>query len=111
GLPSQICGMLQPTQPATIQAAILTTGILTDKAVYNGTLAKAGEKGKERDEVSKSESVRKDEKKAKGGREFVAAVPPRRENGNFPKCASCKGFHVEKGPCLVCYNWQRPGLM
>ncbi|GKA62310.1 putative reverse transcriptase domain-containing protein [Tanacetum coccineum] len=87
GLPSQIRGMLRATQPATIQAAILTAGILTDEAVRSGTLAKAGEKRKERDEVSKSESVRKDEKKAKGGRGFVAAVPPRRENGNFPKCA------------------------
>ncbi|GJR94827.1 putative reverse transcriptase domain-containing protein [Tanacetum coccineum] len=63
------------------RAAILTAGILTDEAVCSGTLAKAGEKRKERDEVSKSESVRKDEKKAKGGRGFVAAVPPRRENG------------------------------
>ncbi|GJZ88339.1 putative reverse transcriptase domain-containing protein [Tanacetum coccineum] len=87
GLPSQIRGMLRATQPATIQAAILTAGILTDEAVRSGTLAKAGEKRKERDEASKSESVGKDEKKAKGGRGFVAAVPPRRENGNFPKCA------------------------
>ncbi|GJV89985.1 putative nucleotidyltransferase, ribonuclease H [Tanacetum coccineum] len=87
GLPSQICGMLRATQPATIQAAILTTGILTNEAVRSGTLAKAGEKRKERDEESKSESVRQDEKKAKGGRGFVAAVPPARENGNFPKCA------------------------
>ncbi|GJW52152.1 putative reverse transcriptase domain-containing protein [Tanacetum coccineum] len=87
GLPSQIRGMLRATQPATIQAAILTAGILTDEAVRSGTLAKAGEKRKERDEASKSESVGKDKKKAKGGRGFVAAVPPRRENGNFPKCA------------------------
>ncbi|GJX73830.1 hypothetical protein Tco_0312425 [Tanacetum coccineum] len=87
GLPSQIHGMLRATQPATIQAAILTAGILTDEAVCSGTLAKAGEKRKERDEASKSESVGKDEKKAKGGRGFVATVPPRRENGNFPKCA------------------------
>ncbi|GJU25569.1 putative reverse transcriptase domain-containing protein [Tanacetum coccineum] len=111
GLPSQIRGMLRATQPATIQAAILTAGILTDEAVRSGTLAKAGEKRKERDEASKSESVGKDEKKAKGGRGFVAAVPPRRENGNFPKCARCKGFHAEKGPCLVCYNCQWPGHM
>ncbi|GJS80579.1 putative reverse transcriptase domain-containing protein [Tanacetum coccineum] len=111
GLPSQIRGMLRATQPATIQAAILTAGILTDEAVRSGTLAKAGEKRKERDEASKSESVRKDEKKAKGGRGFVATVPPRRENGNFPKCARCKGFHAEKGPCIVCYNCQRPGHM
>ncbi|GJU50483.1 putative reverse transcriptase domain-containing protein [Tanacetum coccineum] len=111
GLPSQICGMLRATQPVTIQAAILTAGILTDEAVRNGTLAKASEKRKEKDEASKSESVRKDEKKAKEGRGFVAAVPPRRENGNFPKCVRCKGFHAEKGPCLVCYNCQRPGHM
>ncbi|GJW93413.1 hypothetical protein Tco_0173085 [Tanacetum coccineum] len=32
-LPSQIRRMLRATQPATIQAAILTAGILTDKAV------------------------------------------------------------------------------
>ncbi|GJU44504.1 putative reverse transcriptase domain-containing protein [Tanacetum coccineum] len=53
---------------ATIQAAILTAGILTDEAVRSGTLAKAGEKRKERDEASKSESVGKDKNKAKGGR-------------------------------------------
>ncbi|GJX94993.1 hypothetical protein Tco_0349579 [Tanacetum coccineum] len=82
-LPSQIHGMLRATQPATIQAAILTVGILTDEA----------------------------NKKAKRGRGFVAAVPPRRENGNFPKCARCNGFHAEKGPCLMCYNCQRPGHM
>ncbi|GKB06034.1 putative reverse transcriptase domain-containing protein [Tanacetum coccineum] len=79
--------------------------------VRSGTLAKAGEKRKEGNEASKSESVGKDEKKAKGGRGFVAAVPPRRENGNFPKYARCKGFHAEKGPCIVCYNCQRPGHM
>ncbi|GJU46171.1 putative reverse transcriptase domain-containing protein [Tanacetum coccineum] len=69
GLPSQIRGMLRATQPATIQAAILTARILTDEAVRSGTLAKA------------------------------AAVPPARENGNFPKYARCKGYHAEKGPC------------
>ncbi|GJT89882.1 putative reverse transcriptase domain-containing protein [Tanacetum coccineum] len=103
--------MLRATQPATIQAAILTVGILTDEAVRSGTLAKAGEKRKEKDEASKSESIGKGEKKAKGGRGFVAAVPPRRENGNFPKCARCKGFHADKGPCIVCYNCQRSGHM
>ncbi|GKB25797.1 reverse transcriptase domain-containing protein [Tanacetum coccineum] len=57
------------------------------KHVTSGTLAKAGKKRKEKDEASKLESVGKDVKKAKGGRGFVAAVPLRRENGNFPKCA------------------------
>nr|GEX35452.1 hypothetical protein [Tanacetum cinerariifolium] len=90
GLASQIRGMLRATQPATIQAAILTAGILTGEVVRSGTLAKDGEKRKEKDE---------------------ATIPPRRENGNFPKCARCKGFHAEKGPCIVCYNCQRPGHM
>ncbi|GJR32555.1 putative reverse transcriptase domain-containing protein [Tanacetum coccineum] len=84
---------------------------LLSQILRNGTLAKAVQKKKERDEASKSESVGKNEKKAKGGRRFVAAVPPRRENGNFLKCARCKGFHAEKGPCLVYYNCQRPGHM
>ncbi|GKA56716.1 reverse transcriptase domain-containing protein, partial [Tanacetum coccineum] len=42
GLPSQIHGMLRATQPATIQAAILTAGILTDEAICSGTLVKDG---------------------------------------------------------------------
>ncbi|GJY85356.1 putative reverse transcriptase domain-containing protein [Tanacetum coccineum] len=102
--------MLQATQPATIQDAILTARILIDEAVCSGTLAKAGEKRKERDEASKSESVGKDKKKAKGGRGFVATVPPRRENGNFPKCARCKGFHAEKGPCIA-KRWAKELVM
>ncbi|GJX27856.1 putative reverse transcriptase domain-containing protein [Tanacetum coccineum] len=69
------------------------TRILTDEAVRSSTLAKAGEKRKERDKASKSESVGKDEKKAKRGRGFVATVPPRRENGNFPKCARLMGTY------------------
>nr|GEW54781.1 putative reverse transcriptase domain-containing protein [Tanacetum cinerariifolium] len=80
GFPSQIHRMLRATQPATIQAVILTAGILTYEAVRSGTLAKA-------------------------------AVSPRRENGNFPKSARCKGFLAKKGPCIVWYNCQRPGHM
>ncbi|GJV18529.1 putative reverse transcriptase domain-containing protein [Tanacetum coccineum] len=89
-VPHLIHGMLRASQPGTIQAAILTAGILTDETFCSSTLAKAGEKRKERDE---------------------ATVPLRRENGNFPKCARCKGFHAEKGPCLVCYDCQRSGYM
>ncbi|GJV38209.1 putative reverse transcriptase domain-containing protein [Tanacetum coccineum] len=109
GLSSQIYGMLRATQPATIQATILTAGIVTDEAVRSSTLAKAGEKRKERDEASKSESVGKDKKKAKGGRGFIAAVPPRRENRNFPKCARCKVFFMQKKDhAYVFYNLPKP---
>ncbi|GKE04048.1 putative reverse transcriptase domain-containing protein [Tanacetum coccineum] len=93
-----IRGMLRATQPATIQVVILTVGILIDEAVRSGTLAKAGEKRKERDEASKSESIGKDKKKAKGGLGFVVTVPPRRENRNFPKCArSLEGNRNTRG--------------
>nr|GEY03128.1 reverse transcriptase domain-containing protein [Tanacetum cinerariifolium] len=71
------------------------TRILTDEAVCSGTLAKAGEKRKERDEASKSESAGKEEKKAKDRRGFVAVVPPRRENGNFPKDCRTSVRHAE----------------
>ncbi|GJX15296.1 reverse transcriptase domain-containing protein [Tanacetum coccineum] len=70
-VPHLIRGMLQAIQPATIQDVILTAGILTDEAVRSGTLAKAGEKRKERDEASKSKSVGKDKKKAKGDEGWV----------------------------------------
>ncbi|GKD54370.1 putative reverse transcriptase domain-containing protein [Tanacetum coccineum] len=90
-----------------VQYDILTVRILTDEAVRSGTLAKVGEKRKEGDEASKSESVGEDKKKAERGRGFVAAVPPRRENGNFPKCARCKGFHAEKGPCILALEGNR----
>ncbi|GJZ87587.1 hypothetical protein Tco_0659197 [Tanacetum coccineum] len=51
------------------ELAKLVPHLVTPKAkrVTSGTLAKAGEKRKERDELSKSESVGKDKKKAKGG--------------------------------------------
>ncbi|GJQ90472.1 putative reverse transcriptase domain-containing protein [Tanacetum coccineum] len=60
-----------------VKPAILTAGILTDEAVLSGTLAKAGEKRKERDEASKLESVGKDERKLKGDEASVG-----RENRN-----------------------------
>ncbi|GJV81013.1 putative reverse transcriptase domain-containing protein [Tanacetum coccineum] len=65
-LPSQICGMLRATQPTTIQAVILTAGILTDEAVRSGTLAKAGEKRKESDEAKGNRNNRGNENQARG---------------------------------------------
>ncbi|GKE16029.1 hypothetical protein Tco_1423606 [Tanacetum coccineum] len=56
-----------PQHSTMIKKLILTAGIQTDEAVCSGTLAKASEKMKEMDEANKSESVGKDEKKAKGG--------------------------------------------
>ncbi|GJY80893.1 reverse transcriptase domain-containing protein [Tanacetum coccineum] len=47
GLVPQIHGMIQATQPTTIQSAILKAGALTDEAVRCGTLSKSSEKRKE----------------------------------------------------------------
>ncbi|GJT94896.1 putative reverse transcriptase domain-containing protein [Tanacetum coccineum] len=71
-------------------------------------MVRKGRKGMRRVSQKVLEKIKR---KLKGGRGFVATVPPRRENGNFPKCARCKGFHAKKGPCIVCYNCQRPGHM
>ncbi|GKG21715.1 reverse transcriptase domain-containing protein, partial [Tanacetum coccineum] len=57
GLAPQIYGMLQATQPTTIQSAILMDGILTDKAVRCGTLTKGNDKRKEMEESSKRGST------------------------------------------------------
>ncbi|GKF95176.1 hypothetical protein Tco_0287911, partial [Tanacetum coccineum] len=46
GLTHQIRGMLQATQPTTIQSAILTAGILTNEAVRCGTFTKGNDKMK-----------------------------------------------------------------
>ncbi|GJU62549.1 reverse transcriptase domain-containing protein [Tanacetum coccineum] len=71
---------------------------LASAAICKNGGVTVGEKRKERDKASKSESVRKDEKKAKGGRGFVAAVPPTRENGKFPKCVrSLEGNRNTRG--------------
>ncbi|GJW15136.1 putative reverse transcriptase domain-containing protein [Tanacetum coccineum] len=62
-LAPQIRGMLQATQPTTIQSAILKAGILTDEAVRYGTLTRSSEKRKEVEETSKQGGSWKDNKK------------------------------------------------
>ncbi|GKB69108.1 putative reverse transcriptase domain-containing protein, partial [Tanacetum coccineum] len=52
-------------QPTTIQSAILTAGILTDKVVRCGTFTKGNDKRKEMEESSKQGSAWKENKKSK----------------------------------------------
>ncbi|GKB53059.1 reverse transcriptase domain-containing protein, partial [Tanacetum coccineum] len=80
GLVPQICGMLQATQPTTIQSAILTAKILTDEVVRCWTLTKGNDKRKEMDESSKQGSTWKDNKKSKTGSGFMVTVPPKNNN-------------------------------
>ncbi|GJU42586.1 putative reverse transcriptase domain-containing protein [Tanacetum coccineum] len=94
GLASQIRGMLQATQPTTIQSDILKAGILTDEMVCCGTLTRSSEKRKEVEETSKQGSW-KDIKKAKVGKGFVVTAPPRNVNvGAYPKCVRGRAFSM-----------------
>ncbi|GKF48799.1 hypothetical protein Tco_0142050, partial [Tanacetum coccineum] len=87
GLAPEIRGMLRATQPTTIQNSILRAGIITDKAVSYGTLTKGSDKRKGVEESSKIGGYRKDNKKAKVGKRFVATAPPRNEIvGYYPRC-------------------------
>ncbi|GJW53698.1 reverse transcriptase domain-containing protein [Tanacetum coccineum] len=110
GLAPQIHGMIRATQPTTIQSAILMDGVLTDEAVRCGTLLKSSEKRKEVVKSSKQGGSWNDNKRAKVGKGFVAAVPTRNEYaGSHLKCAKCFAYHPEGRPCRLCYNCQKPG--
>ncbi|GKE09775.1 putative reverse transcriptase domain-containing protein [Tanacetum coccineum] len=102
--------MIRVTQPTIIQSAILRAGILTDKAVSNGTLTKGNEKRKGVEESSKQRSGRSNDKGAKVSKGFVAATSHRNEyTGPHPKCAKCWAYHPEGKPCIVCFNCQKLG--
>ncbi|GJU54059.1 putative reverse transcriptase domain-containing protein [Tanacetum coccineum] len=110
GLALEIRGMLPETQPTTIQSAILRAGILTDEVVSCGTLTKGNEERKGVEESSKHGSGRNDDKRAKVSKGFVAATTHKNEYvGSLPKCANCLDHHPKDRPCLVCYNFQKPG--
>ncbi|GKD23803.1 reverse transcriptase domain-containing protein [Tanacetum coccineum] len=110
GLAPKIQGMLQATQPTTIQSAILRDGILTNEIVSCGTLTKGNEKRKGVEEISKPTGSWKENKKAKMGTGFVAIAPPRNEYvGPYLKCAKCYSYLPEDVPCKVCYNCQKLG--
>ncbi|GKE13203.1 reverse transcriptase domain-containing protein, partial [Tanacetum coccineum] len=82
-----------------IDSVILKAGALTDEAVRCGTLSKSSEKRKEVVESSKQGGSWNDNKRAKVGKGFVAAVPTRNEYaGSHLKCAKCFAYHPEGEP-------------
>ncbi|GJS81872.1 putative reverse transcriptase domain-containing protein [Tanacetum coccineum] len=92
-----------------IGSAILMAGILTDEAVRCGTLSKGSEKRNEVEETSKQGDSRNDNKRAKVGKGYVVAAPPRNGYvGPYPKCNRCFTHHSEDGLFRVCYNCQKP---
>ncbi|GJR91906.1 reverse transcriptase domain-containing protein [Tanacetum coccineum] len=85
GLALEIRGMLQATQPTTIQNAILRAGILTDEAVSC------------------------DNKKARTGTRFVATAPTRNETvGYYPRQAALvNDVRMDNNP-RVCHECGSP---
>ncbi|GJS14335.1 reverse transcriptase domain-containing protein [Tanacetum coccineum] len=109
GLAPEIRGMLQATQPTTIQSAILRAGILTDEGVSCGTLTKGNDKIKVVEESSKSGGSWIDNKKEKVGIGFTVTTPPRNKfMSSNPKCSKCFIYHPVNGFCRLCFNCQKP---
>ncbi|GKG41447.1 reverse transcriptase domain-containing protein, partial [Tanacetum coccineum] len=59
-------------------------------------------------ESSKQGGSWTDNKRAKMGKGFVAAVLTRNEYaGSHPRCAKCNAHHRTSVPCLLCYKCQK----
>nr|GEU77003.1 reverse transcriptase domain-containing protein [Tanacetum cinerariifolium] len=98
GLPSQIRKMLAATKPMTIQKAVQISGVLTDKAVRNGSIKKV-EKRENVGEISKDKNGRDDNKRTRTGNAFSTTVNPigRENTSAWTKCITCNSYHTPEG--------------
>nr|GEU50105.1 reverse transcriptase domain-containing protein [Tanacetum cinerariifolium] len=78
-----------------IDSDVLKAGALNDEAVRCGTFSNSSEKRNGVVESSKQRGSWTDNKRAKVGIGFVAAVPTRNEYASHPKCAKCFAYHPE----------------
>ncbi|GKA99429.1 putative reverse transcriptase domain-containing protein [Tanacetum coccineum] len=111
GLAPQIRTMVAATEPITIQSVVLKAGMLTDKAIKNGSLSKNTEKRGNGRDPSRDGNVRGDHKRSRTGREFASTTNPvRREyTGVAPKArprivnlVNAKNSTATRGACLEC---------
>ncbi|GKB20985.1 reverse transcriptase domain-containing protein, partial [Tanacetum coccineum] len=111
GLAPQIRTMVAATEPITIQSVVLKAGMLTDKAIKNGSLSKNTEKRGNGRDPSRDGNVRGDHKRSRTGREFASTTNPvRREyTGVAPKCINCSFYHHPEIHCRTCTNCNRLG--
>nr|GEZ75034.1 putative reverse transcriptase domain-containing protein [Tanacetum cinerariifolium] len=70
GLALYICGMVEATEPKTMQKVVHISGALTDEAVKNGSIKNAKKKGNMR-EPSKNKNGRDDNKRTRIGYAFA----------------------------------------
>ncbi|GJV23207.1 putative reverse transcriptase domain-containing protein [Tanacetum coccineum] len=109
GLASQIRRMVAATEPTTIQSVILKVGVLTDKAIRNGSLKKSTEKRGNGEEPSRDGNVKDDNKRSRTRKAFVTTTNPVRKEytGSAPKCTNCNFHHNPETPCRMCTNCNR----
>ncbi|GJX86506.1 putative reverse transcriptase domain-containing protein [Tanacetum coccineum] len=88
----------------------LISGVLTDKAVRNGSIKKVEKRGNVR-EPRKDKNGRDDNKRTRTGNAFATTANPvgRENTGTWPKCTTCNSYHAPGGPCRTCFNYNRPG--
>ncbi|GKD09446.1 hypothetical protein Tco_1189131, partial [Tanacetum coccineum] len=80
GLAPQIQGMVEATEPSTIQKAVQIAGTLTDEALRNGSIKKNPEKKGNEGEPSKDRNGMDDNKRTRTGNAFATTASPiRRE--------------------------------
>ncbi|GKD78649.1 reverse transcriptase domain-containing protein [Tanacetum coccineum] len=110
GLAPQISRMVAATKPKTIQKTVQISGVLTDKAVRNGSIKKV-EKRENMREPNKDKNDRANNKRTRTVNAFAtSANPVRRENtGTWPKCTTCNSYHAPEEPCHTCFNCNCPG--
>ncbi|GKA99515.1 putative reverse transcriptase domain-containing protein [Tanacetum coccineum] len=84
GLALQIRVMVAATKLTIIQSAVLKAGMLTDKAIRNGSLKKNNKKRGNGGELSRKENVRDDNKRSRTSRVFAAITNPVRKKYTEP---------------------------
>nr|GEX63938.1 putative reverse transcriptase domain-containing protein [Tanacetum cinerariifolium] len=89
--------------------AVQISGALTDEAVRNGSIKKVGKRGNV-GEPSKDKSGKDDNKRTKTGNVFATTVNlvGRENTSTWPKCTTCNSYHVPRGPCYTCFNYNFP---
>ncbi|GJY95589.1 putative reverse transcriptase domain-containing protein [Tanacetum coccineum] len=82
----------------------------TDEDFSERSIKKIEKKGNV-GEPSKDRSGRDDNKRTRTVNAFATTVNPvgRENTGTWPKCTTCNSYHELGGPCLTCFNCNRPG--
>ncbi|GJY87211.1 hypothetical protein Tco_0501839 [Tanacetum coccineum] len=83
GLAPQIRGMVEATEPTTIQSVIMKVDVLTDEAIRNGSIKKNPEKRGNRGEASKDRNVRDDNKRSRTVSAFATTLFDSRAGYSF----------------------------